>query len=430
MKIYVESGVFKNSILWVLKLIDTHIGGGRITIVLRPDESDVCIGVSDKCDVLINSSFYDELGKGNFQHRHFFDKEPLLFARNGEPDFLSTIFYLTNAIQEYDAYVSDLDKYGRYRYSSSLQYKFGIIEENYVSYLIQRFLHSVGLERNTNDVAYAQSRIFLSHDIDFLYSGFFTESLWALKHFHLADMWKIVSAYVLNNHPYFNIDEIIRLDTEHGFKSCFYWIAQQGRSDDGIKNGDYNWRNDKVRQAFKNVAMAGCENGIHKSAMPKTLEEELKILPEAPVSNRYHFLRYNWPEALDALEESSIELDASLGFAEHHGFRNSYGLPFKPFNLNEDRTYNIVCAPLHVMDGTFLYYLKEDKKLIARKVIDFIDQNKSNCVLSLLWHNNELSQFSFKEMAGIYVEILTYLKEEKFQSILPSEIIQSLRHWN
>ena len=81
--------------------------------------------------------------------------------------------------------------------------------------------------------------------------------------------------------------------------------------------------------------------------------------------------RNKWKPALAVLK-----VDCSLGFAETPGFRNSYGQPFLPYNLSEDRPYRFVEVPLNIMDGTFQRYMKVPVKETATRVIDFFEKNK------------------------------------------------------
>jgi len=78
--------------------------------------------------------------------------------------------------------------------------------------------------------------------------------------------------------------------------------------------------------------------------------------------------------------------------------------------------------PLHVMDRTF-YYLKTPKDKIAEKVIDFFEDNKYNCTLSLLWHNNFFNSIKYDGYFQEYKKIIAYLYENDFKSLSQEEII-------
>ena len=74
------------------------------------------------------------------------------------------------------------------------------------------------------------------------------------------------------------------------------------------------------------------------------------------------------------VEEAGLKLDTSLGFTEQWGFRNSYGLPFMPYDQERERVLKIVEAPLHVMDRTF-YRDQVHASQASPMVIDWMEQN-------------------------------------------------------
>jgi hypothetical protein len=128
----------------------------------------------------------------------------------------------------------------------------------------------------------------------------------------------------------------------------------------------------------------------------------------------------DWPK----LSDSSIKLDCSLGFAEHYGFRNSYGKAFQPFDIVSNKPYDFIEAPLHFMDTTFHQYLKTDVHTIGTTVIDFFEQNKLNCDISLLWHNTFFTDYKYNSYLKEYKKILCYIYENKIEVISPLQLIE------
>ncbi|MBL4624030.1 MAG: hypothetical protein JKY42_02640, partial [Flavobacteriales bacterium] len=123
------------------------------------------------------------------------------------------------------------------------------------------------------------------------------------------------------------------------------------------------------------------------------------------------------------LDKANISLDFSLGFAEHYGFRNSYGVPFRPFDLSTSTTNNVLEIPLAIMDTTFHTYLKTPRKDIANLIIDFLDGNKQGKLISILWHNKFFTSYKFKGYLAIYKTMLEYFEQENIRPIDQSEIL-------
>jgi hypothetical protein len=163
---------------------------------------------------------------------------------------------------------------------------------------------------------------------------------------------------------------------------------------------------------------------LHKSCCNYSLDEEVEMLTFPTNLNRYHYLKIALPGSWNSIESSKIRLDASLGFAERYGFRNSYGLPFRPYDIVNNQVYNFVEVPLNVMDTTFLVYMKVPSNKTASSIIDFIEKNKTNSVVSILWHNNYFTKYKYKGYLEEYKKILVYITESKLKHITPEEIIK------
>jgi hypothetical protein len=148
------------------------------------------------------------------------------------------------------------------------------------------------------------------------------------------------------------------------------------------------------------------------------------------IGNRYHYLKFNLPNGYDNIEESGLKLDASLGFAEHYGFRNGYGYPFHPYNISKNDKYSFLEVPLNIMDGTFQRYMKVPIEKTADTIIDFLETNNQNALLSILWHNTFFSNYKYKGYLKEYKKILKYLYDSKFHNINQSEIIREFSWQN
>jgi hypothetical protein len=262
-----------------------------------------------------------------------------------------------------------------------------------------------------------KSRVFLSHDIDSIHGSFFQDGMWAMKKGRLDILFLLVFREIAGRPGWKNMDAILSLHESHGLKSTFFWLATNKKGPNGVKNADY--------QISKLSTVLGKtkNNGLHKSCYPFSFREELEMLPFKTTWNRYHFLKFSLPDAWQDLESAGIMLDASLGFAEQFGFRNNYGLPFRPYNLQTGKPHSFVEVPLTVMDGTFQKYMKVPASDTGNRIIKFLEKHRENCVLSVLWHNTFFSEFKYGGYLKEYQKVLLYLKESGMDSINPGEII-------
>ena len=389
------------------------------TFVEGHSDSDLSIGADESCDILVSEDFYTMLGRQQTDHRAIFDKDCVIRTAGGSEDLISTCFYMANCVQEHNS--TDFDEVGRFKYSNTYQFRFGNIRENIVQKHFSTLMQHPKLSRFAD--TQAQTQFFLSHDIDSVHGALLQDGLYHLKkgQFHL--LFPLLFNAVMQKPDWLNIDRIMDMEDEYSFRSTFYWLVNQGKINSRLTNSDYDIDSRKIRRVLKSVKERGWENGLHKSISEDSMQEEMAKTGFDPVGNRYHYLRFQLPQAFDVIETSGLKLDASLGFAESYGFRNSYGQPFQPYNFGTGRAYTFVEVPLTIMDGTFQRYMQVPQPEILGHITDFFEANRYNCVLSVLWHNTFFTHYKYKGYLDIYKKLLGYLYETKFPCITQSELI-------
>ena len=417
MKIFIQNNpLYYNCIKYTLGIF-AHNKQVDITFVDEASIADLKIDETSNTDLPIAINFYMGLKENKFQHSNYFENDCFI-STNSQPDLLATCFYMLNSLQEYNS--TDTDEIGRFIFEKSYQYKFQNIKEN----LAQKHFDKLAqhpkflLAKTTNK----KSTVFISHDIDNVNSAWIEDGFAALKTGQVQHLFRLFLNAAIQKPDWFNMDKIMAIHDEYSLKSTFFWIANKGKSVNGLYNADYNVRSKKVQQTISSVEKKGFENGIHKSVSDESFESEISKLGFKPIANRYHYLKFSLPQAYNQLEQANIKLDASLGFSKNYGFRNSYGQAFQPFNIEKQKAYRFVEIPLNIMDRTF-HYTKTPTEKIAEEVVGFFEVNKFNCTLSLLWHNNFLNSIKYKGYLQEYKKIIAYLYENDFKSLTQQEII-------
>ncbi|MCP4311779.1 MAG: hypothetical protein GY790_10985, partial [Bacteroidetes bacterium] len=345
------------------------------------------------------------------------------------------------------------DQYGRFPYSESLQFKLGIIDKPVVNYYMEIILKGMGEFCEINRIPFRNKPIFnrpvlmLSHDIDFINAYSLKETAFKFKQLlGLADspfnmqgkirdaftaMYHFLSPFSKKN-PYWNFGKMMEWESERGFRSSYYFLEKDGKYD----NSYYHFHQKKIRNLFNELSDKGHEIGIHgtmqsydnQSDMTRTVEHLRAVSPQAVTGIRQHFLRFKPNHTAQIQAKAGLEYDASLGFAEHDGFRNSYCWPFKFFDFDNNRTMDHWEIPLTLMDVTHFYYRKLSfeqseesiKKLLAEVV-------KFNGILSLLWHNSFFNEWEFPGITNHYTEILDLFKFQGMEGIPGKEIIKQMK---
>lgn len=343
-------------------------------------------------------------------------------------DFIS-IFYLINSLNEYNQSIDSYDNLGRFKFDYSIIKDYGI-ENNVVLNLIKKSITANQFLQNSFEICHHQSFFYLSHDIDSVYGSLTQDGLWAIKNGRIDVMMNLFFNTIIAKPHWFNFDLIMKTESEYDFKSTFYWLVNKGKIDQRQTNSDYSISSTKITDSIRGVSARGFENGLHKSISRESFKTEISKMPVNIIGNRYHYLKFQVPDAYNKIEEAGLKLDASLGFAEHYGFRNGYGYPFQPYNVTANTNYNFLEVPLNIMDGTFQRYLEIPVKKTADTIIQFLEKNSHDTLLSILWHNTFFSNYKYKGYLNEYKKILKYLYEMKFQNINQSEIIDKFSWQN
>jgi len=413
-----DKALYFAPVMWVFELIKKAYG---IDIIGNP-KINVKIGIEADDDIQLLNSLYVNLLASfyKFEHQNYFHTKPLITLENGLPDYISTIFYLVNGFQEFYLPEDQKDKYGRMDYKHSLQSKFDVLQKDLVKDYVQKLLHQID---SSLKISERKSRIFVSHDIDSVYGSLKYDGLWALKNGNIQLMLKVIAQTVMLKPPWFNIDKVATLENEYDIKACYYWIVQNGRSEDGIKNGDYNFKSQKIQDQLNLAKSFGNEIGLHKSTMKTGFKEEVKAIPNVK-SNRFHFLKIDNPNSFKEMQESGIQSDSSIGFPYNIGFKNSFGMPYYPFDIYRRGNTQVLEIPLQIMDGMFNITNQKSSQKAYEQITDFIEANKFNAIISILWHNSEMTNFAYKWSFECYKKLLQYFVEMDFDTVLPSQLVK------
>lgn len=414
MRVFVEPNKnFTEEVKYVFQTL-AHNYNIPLEFVASAPGSEVSAGSTPDFTFKIAENFYNDISVGKkFSHLHHFQDDCVITDGQGEIDYLSTIFYMLNSIQEHGEL--EYDEIGRFKYSNSYQSRFKNIEDNLVGQFAKRIFP---------DLKEPKSRIFLSHDIDSINGSLVQDSFYLLKKGNPLPVFKLVMNAAMQRPDWLNMDKIMKIEDEFSLKSTFFWLVNKGRINEREVNSDYDINSSKIRKTLKSIEDKGWENGLHKSISPDTYKEEIGKLDLPVIANRNHYLKFKLPELYKNIEASGLKLDASIGFAEAVGFRNSYGLPFHPFDIEQRKRHSFVEVPLTIMDGTLKQYRGVALKDTASQIISFLEKNKEGSLISVLWHNTYFTDYKFAGYVKVYRQILEYIRDNDLQGINPRQIVK------
>lgn len=390
-------------------------------VVATPDATRIfslSISSGEDGEVMVNPDNLNLTKGKNFEED--FSKDGYMTNRNGTRDWISTAFFLISCAQELDATKSD--RFGRFPFDLSYQKYFGCVTRNVVQHCFDELVGSTpslkGMQKPIR-----KSKVFVSHDVDTVYGALLQDGFFALKRFNPVAMANVILSNLLSGPQWLNMDKIMRIEDESGFRSTFYWLVNKGITKDGFKNSDYAIGSKTIQKQIRLVQEKGWENGLHKSISEDSFAVETNKLGLIPLGNRYHFLKFRPHNNFKEIEAAGLQFDTSLGFAEEMGFRNSYGLPYKPFDFESRKSHTFVECPLHIMDTTLHGYRKISADEAFRNITAFMESNPNDVVFSVLWHNNYFTEHKYGDYYKLYKKLLTYFVETKYECITQSQIV-------
>lgn len=408
---------FAPEVEWMLRLL-ARDQGASVAFTPHREEASVRVGAGPDAHLRISKRFFADLRAGRYAQQHHFRHHPHILLDEGAEavDHLATAFYMINGVQEYADVAHDA--LGRFPYAQSYQRRFNV---PHIA-LASRHLDALALALDRPPAPPRPSRVLITHDIDEIHGSWTQDLWWCLKRFRPGALAAVLASIVLRKPAWADLDRIMDIHDEHDLKSLFLFIVHRGGNGDGLRNADYDVRSRSMRGRMQRIQDRGFGIGLHKSVSPTSMRAEVERLGTPAIANRYHYLKFRWPKAIDELEASGLAVDTSLGFAEEYGFRNSHARPFVPYHLKERRAATFVEAPLHVMDRTFFGYRKDDGADVARLIIDFFERNDRDAVFGLLWHNNFFSTMKFGAYLKAIRLVLAYLREKGIRSITAEEV--------
>src|SRR5688572_24244050 len=141
MKVYIKPNTtYSHIVRYVLKTIEKN-QQVHFTWVSAAQEAQLIWEDGNPQSQPLHVDFYTALShpKNTLTHQQVFTHSPVITAPDGAKDVVATIFYMMNCIQERNPDATSLDSFGRFKYESSFQHKFGLMEKNRVLQEIDAF---------------------------------------------------------------------------------------------------------------------------------------------------------------------------------------------------------------------------------------------------------------------------------------------------
>lgn len=369
-------------------------------------------------------------------------------------DFLKSAFYLLSGYQELDP--DYLDSMGRFPYSLSIQHKLNFTDKPLVNYYFEIIAQGVEEFCRANKIPYKRRSyfnkfgFFLTHDVDMVDTYTIYEVGYRFKQafglskpfFNTRKSLAIAFNYLFNflnfikrKNPVWDFTFLRSIEKRYGFRSAFYFLPKGRLHHDAY----YSFKEKRIKSLVNELTSENCEIGLHGTVTSSESLEQMKDiyhyikqhLSHNVQGIRQHRLLFNIKKSPLIYENVGLLYDTSLGFAEHEGFRNSFCLPFKLFDHENDKMLKIWEIPLIVMDATLFSYRNYNVILARESVEKIIEEvEKFQGIFTLLWHNGHFDELRHPGIKEFYIELLGYINEKGAENMLGNEFIARIDHIN
>jgi len=358
-------------------------------------------------------------------------------------DIVASTFFMVSRYEEVVG-TEPHDEHGRYPASACLAHREGFLQRPIVheyAALLWRWLSHLdpSLVRyspwGNRDLA-----VCVTHDVDTLrrysYPPLLTVGR-ALKAGDLGRASKIVAEYgrVMlgrQGEPYDTFDYLLENECGHNLVPTFFFMAARYGLKD-IRSQDYQLSDKRVQDIFRRLDQAGGEIGLHASYdafdRPELLSQEKQALEQAighrVTGLRPHFLRFRAPQSWRLWEQTGFKYASSATFARQAGFRTGLCVPFRPFDILENREIALWEVPLTVMEGTLYEYQSLNTSQAGDVFNDLVTVvAEAGGAFVLLWHNSFLDELVHPGIRHAYETLIESLAARR---VLGATIAQAIK---
>jgi hypothetical protein len=367
------------------------------------------------------------------------DNDIITFTNNNAIinfDIVASSFYLLSCWQEYID--KNRDKFGRFRFKDSIQYKLNIAFQPVVNYYFDILKHAIEKIYNTqlqsklwqkNDFA-----VFVSHDIDTCESAWKQASYWQMRNGNFIMPFHLIYNKLKGKDGWFNFDQILDIEKKLEISSTFFFISNSTPRK-GFRNGDYDLTKRKFSKVFKDIQKHNSEIGLHSGfgahLNSDYLNHDINKMPLSINGNRFHYLNFDIGNTPNLLQNTNLKYDSTMGFAESAGFRSSFCLPYFLYDIKKDCQTSIVEIPLVIMDSSlrlkcYMNLSQEEIAFLTKRLVKEI--KKFNGIFSINWHNTRFSDLKDPGWADTFIKIVNICKNENANFFTGEEIINRFKN--
>jgi hypothetical protein len=332
-----------------------------------------------------------------------------VFFRGSHPgsllpfDVFAASFYLISRYEEYLPYTGD--RHGRFPATESLALCQNFLHLPLVNLWCRRFRDILANRFPELVFNPPPFRFIPTIDVDHTWcylgrswwktAGGFLRSLLQLRFGEVSDRFLVLSGF--RKDP-FNTYE--KIETWHQYRPdlplFFFLHANYGDDDNnsGITSNNYKSLLSKLDRDGRIGIHPSMASGSGQRPLHLEIEALSSILGRKVTRSRQHFLKCKFPGTFRKLVREGIHEEYTLGYPTHPGFRASIAHPFPFFDLEENRSTELILHPVTFMDVTLRDQMRLNPQEALEAIHDYIQKVREvQGELVTIWHNESLSGY-------------------------------------
>jgi hypothetical protein len=331
----------------------------------------------------------------------------VFFGTGGEIpfDFFSAAFYLLSRYEEYLPHKKD--EYDRYAHTNSLAYKQGFLNQPLVNLWMQQLDKELATRfpASTFRFQHSKFRFLPTYDVDIAYA-YNHQPVWKNVAGFFRDLLQGKADKVIERgnsytgkeqDPFDTFGWLDELHARYRLKPAYFFltIIKRGLYDKNLPASSPALQ--RLYQRLAAVYVTGLHpswrSGDEESLLLQEKEKLESILRHRVFVSRNHYLRFTLPHSYRRLTAAGITDDHSMAYGGINGFRASYALPFRWYDLEREQVTQLVVHPFCFMEANSFFYQHHTAAQAGDEMQYFHDLVKSvDGEFITLFHNHFLTK--------------------------------------
>jgi hypothetical protein len=333
-------------------------------------------------------------------------------------DLFAASFYLLTRYEEYLPH--KVDMYGRYAHENSLAFQCHFLQLPLINLWLKELTLLLTLRLPSLSLKSRAFTYIPTYDIDIAWSylnkgivrnaGGFVRSLLKGKGDEILERMSVLKGAKAD--PFNSYSRLNDLNQKTNCAAIYFFLVAKANKgyDKNILPG-----NKEYQELIKNHA-ANYGIGIHPSwesgDKQELLQEEIECLQNITAKrvnkSRQHYIRMKLPDTYRKLIAADITEDYSMGYGSINGFRASYCLPYKWYDLAKEEVTSFTIYPFCYMEANSYYEQNYSAQQALEEMEHYYKVTKDvNGLLITIWHNHFLgTDKMFEGWKEVYEEFM------------------------